>query len=139
MPEDFATRMILMGVGDEDFGDGVAIVLSGLHDAVNFPRRVHHGGLARGRVANEVDVVLHLPAFELLEVECLRHIISGDAHAASLMFTRFRLCPCGGDALGRVTYPDVIYRDRVVWVRANDDVNLRPLYVILYELSCLGR
>src|SRR5215471_8176924 len=71
--KDLAAGMILMRVGDEHLGDGVAVLLGRLHNALNLPGWINYCRLARYRVANEIDVVLHRSAFHLLQVECVCH------------------------------------------------------------------
>jgi hypothetical protein len=66
--------VILVGVGDERARDRHALGLGGLDDRVDLPRRVDHDALARLRIADEIDEVLHRPQLHLLQVDRLvRH------------------------------------------------------------------
>src|SRR6266705_318332 len=71
--KDLAAGMILMRMRDEHLGDGVAILLGRLHNALNLPGWIDYCRLARCRIANEIDIVLHRSAFHLLQVECVGH------------------------------------------------------------------
>ena len=68
-----AAQVIGMEVGDQVVRDAVAVGLGRLDDRVDVPRRVDHRRLVRGRVAEQVDVVLHRAELELLEVDGLLH------------------------------------------------------------------
>src|SRR2546425_1271401 len=64
-----AAHVILVGVRDERARDRHAPRLGGLDDRVDLPRRVHDHALARLRIADEIDEVLHRPQFHLLEID----------------------------------------------------------------------
>ena len=66
-----AAHVILVGVRDERARDRHAPSLGGLDDRVDLPRRVHDHALARLRIADEIDEVLHRPQFHLLEIDCV--------------------------------------------------------------------
>src|SRR5207245_1258202 len=69
-----AAHVILVGGREERAGERDAPGLRGLHDGVDLPRRVDDHALARLRIADEVDEILHRPQLHLLEVDRLvRH------------------------------------------------------------------
>src|SRR5438093_668780 len=78
--KDLAAGMILMRMRDEHLGEGVAVLLGRLHNALNLPGWIDYCRLARCRIADEIDVVLHRPAFHLLQVECVCHRLALSRH-----------------------------------------------------------
>src|SRR5215475_5066382 len=71
--KEFAASVVLMRMGDEHLADRVAILLGRLYDALNIPGWINDRRLARGRIANEIDIILHWPTFHLLQIERLCH------------------------------------------------------------------
>jgi hypothetical protein len=64
-----AADVILVRVRDQGAGEPHAVGLRGIDDRVDLPRGIDHDALARDRIADEVDEVLHRPQLELLEVD----------------------------------------------------------------------
>src|SRR4029450_12265007 len=100
--KEFAASVVLMRMSDEHLADRVAILLSRLYNALNVPGRINDRRLTRGRIANEINIILHWPAFHLLQVECLchRHALlwhTGNRAPRSrwmLPIIRYFWCPC---------------------------------------------
>src|SRR5262252_573014 len=69
--KEFAASMVLMRMGYEHLADRVAVLLGRLYNTLDVPGRIDDCCLARCRIAKKIDIVLHRPAFHLLQVECL--------------------------------------------------------------------
>src|SRR5262245_44180436 len=67
--------VVLVRVRDQRARDRHAPRLGGLDDRVDLPGRIDDDALARYRVANEIDEILHRPELHLLEIDrVVRHV-----------------------------------------------------------------
>ena len=73
VPHEVAAQVVGVEVRDQVLRDPVAVGLGGLDERVDVPGRIDDGRLVRGRIPEQVCVVLHRPDLELLEVDRMLH------------------------------------------------------------------
>src|SRR5262245_4041322 len=70
MPGEIAAKVILVIMGDEGFGDVIAIVLRDAHNRRNIPCSIDNERFPAGWITNQISEVLHWTNFDLFEVQC---------------------------------------------------------------------